>query len=742
MDHKKTLLIFALIGVLLTATGVQTSPEYKILFEKAKFTMETKGDLNGAIDLFNDIIKRYPKEREYAAKSQLYIGLCYEKLGVKEAQKAYRKVVDGYPEQTEAVRLANEKLSLLLKAGALAEKEDKEKTGTNSQLTFKRLNYPGINSPFVRLSPDGKKMAYVVYVGNSPKRIDILDLSSEMAKVFIENGVGGQSSFVWSPQSDKIAYSFNGKELHIRDLSGASSKVLLKNSQYIIYPIDWSGDGKKILCFFEGADQTLQIGTVTSDSQVQYLVSGNSADFRSEPKISPDGSYVACSLVGEADNTDIYVWTSDGSRKMKLTEHPGRDENPVWSPDGRYLVFLSDRNQSVDLWGVRMKDGATLGAPFVIKRDLGWRARINDFTANGKLSILMLGGAEPGNLFTFRVDQEKGILRGTIAPISVYPTDHSYPRLSPNGEMIAYLSRKGQIGWPKLFVLDEYGVEKELPLQGHYAVNVAWHPGNRSLLFAGFDKASKSGIYEISLEDNEIKSVYGGEKVELETFKNALININLLQAVGKIMFFRLLEKGDVEVLTCEPDGEQPTVVMPRVKMPVWGLPSSDGENICYRTGDSLMVVSVSNGTTNYLGSSNSILEATWAPEGESLMFRDGSSLKIFTLKENTIRTLYQAQGGKIIGGMEMYATAWSPDGNHVIFTERDTSASSTTPQKLFLINPDNGTLSTLGDAPEGYPLSELRWSPDGSRIVATGKSISSASAPIYEYWVMENFLPK
>jgi TolA-binding protein len=93
MNHHKTLLIAVFIGSLFTASGFQNSPEYKILFEKAKFTMETKGDLNGAITLFKDIIKKYPKEREYAAKSQLYIGLCYEKLGNTEARKAYRHLV-------------------------------------------------------------------------------------------------------------------------------------------------------------------------------------------------------------------------------------------------------------------------------------------------------------------------------------------------------------------------------------------------------------------------------------------------------------------------------------------------------------------------------------------------------------------------------------------------------------------------------------------------------------------------
>ncbi len=103
MNHKRILFIIVFIAVLLTTAISQTSPEYKILFEKAKFTMETKGDMNGAINLFNDIIKKYPKEREYSAKSQLYIGLCYEKLGADEARKAYELVVSEYNDQSDIV---------------------------------------------------------------------------------------------------------------------------------------------------------------------------------------------------------------------------------------------------------------------------------------------------------------------------------------------------------------------------------------------------------------------------------------------------------------------------------------------------------------------------------------------------------------------------------------------------------------------------------------------------------------
>lgn len=88
------------------------------------------------------------------------------------------------------------------------------------------------------------------------------------------------------------------------------------------------------------------------------------------------------------------------------------------------------------------------------------------------------------------------------------------------------------------------------------------------------------------------------------------------------------------------------------------------------------------------------------------------------------------------------ANSWSPNGNYFVFTERDTSESPTSTQKIILINPVDGSLRQLGEAPEDYGFSELRWSPDGSNIIATGNSTSTKRTQPYEYWVLENCLPK
>ena len=109
-------LVIGMTAAVCAAFALQNSPQHKVLFEKAKFTMETKGDLKGAIELFEEIIKKYPDERDYAAKSLYLIGICYEKLGEKQAQQAqatFQRIVQDYPDQTEEVKEAKAKLALL-----------------------------------------------------------------------------------------------------------------------------------------------------------------------------------------------------------------------------------------------------------------------------------------------------------------------------------------------------------------------------------------------------------------------------------------------------------------------------------------------------------------------------------------------------------------------------------------------------------------------------------------------------
>jgi tetratricopeptide (TPR) repeat protein len=154
-NTKKILFTFfvSAFGLLLISNDVSSQQTAGELFEKALYMEEAKGDLQKAIDLYQKILKQFPENREVAAKAQLHIGLCYEKLGLKEAQNAFQKVVDNYPNQQQEVAIAREKLSKLVK---LAEALDK----VPHKPTFRKIRIPANPSNGV-LSPDGKRLAFI-----------------------------------------------------------------------------------------------------------------------------------------------------------------------------------------------------------------------------------------------------------------------------------------------------------------------------------------------------------------------------------------------------------------------------------------------------------------------------------------------------------------------------------------------------------------------------------------------------
>jgi Tol biopolymer transport system component len=61
-------------------------------------------------------------------------------------------------------------------------------------------------------------------------------------------------------------------------------------------------------------------------------------------------------LEGDA-NSEIYVMNADGSEQKRLTNHPAVDGAPSWSPDGRNIVFVSDRDGNVEIY-VMSADGS------------------------------------------------------------------------------------------------------------------------------------------------------------------------------------------------------------------------------------------------------------------------------------------------------------------------------------------------------------------------------------------------
>lgn len=107
----------------------------------------------------------------------------------------------------------------------------------------------------------------------------------------------------------------------------------------------------------------------------QLLLPGQAADHRpirlddlfalrrlSDPQVSPDGRWIAYveTVVDKAANTsdsDIWIAPADGGEARQLTRSPKHDRHPRWSPDGRWLVFESNRSGEFQAWILPLDGG-------------------------------------------------------------------------------------------------------------------------------------------------------------------------------------------------------------------------------------------------------------------------------------------------------------------------------------------------------------------------------------------------
>ena len=722
-------------------------------YESALFKKEAEGDLQGAVQLFLKIITDFPENRKIAAKAQLQIGICYEKLGLKQAQKAFQRVITEYAEQHEVVKDARKRLASL----ASISKDTGPATPAvkSAGITIKKIDINEISETHqARLSPDGTKMLYIHVQEEKPHySIRVMDLTSGKSLALVEGiSYGNSIIFEWSPDAKKVVYRNQKKGLSVIDSNGGTPEVLWSspNKDTVIYPLDWSFDNRHILAaIINQAEATSRLVVMPAKrGELHTIVSGEVKELEEFARFSPNGKYIVGFKTIEG-NSDIYIWPVEGGKEIRVTDHPAKDQSPFWSPNGKYIVFVSDRAKTNDLWAIPMDGPNPAGATMRIRRNLGKNTIPTDLTSGGKLVLLVLASDEaPSDLFVLPVDPDTAEALGQFHPFAKYPTQHFMPRWSPDGMRVAYTSRKGNIQLPEIFVSS--GNEQEdlkIPVGNYYVGNVEWSRDGKHLIFPGLLSLNGSiGIFRVSLESHKIEPLHL-EKRSGRSLKGMFINLRWLPQAGKFMFEKFVEVNKRELYTMNKDGESIQLVADKVTTRYWTWPSPDGRYVAYREGQNLKLFSLKDNTSTTLArfpEGEHIEGLAWSPDGQNVAWNDSGQLMVFSIAKRASRTLVEANKNQKISGMGWSWSpnqAWSPDGKKIAFVLQETSAGSEAQTGLWIISAKGGTPKKVADAPSSYPvIDDVLWHSNGKMIFVTG---CSGKAEIgYEHWVMENFLPK
>ncbi len=362
----------------------QHSPEH--LLQAGVYAEEIKGDLPEALKFYQKIVQDFPDNRPVAAKAQLQIGICYEKLGQQKAIAAYQKVLENYPDQSEIVARARERLT------QSKIRDQKSKIHPLTKYYFERLGIDITTST----SYDGKYLAYTDWTTGSLmiKENDFGFRNADFGALFSNPGGRNPQSViriveadlsrspeyaywpVWSHDGKFIAYSWYRKPYHVelRVVSVADGRSWIAYSEpgLIINPHDWSPDGRTIVC--ETLDFHREpfkwLALVRADSKELQAILPLDAHSRGM-KFSPDGKYIVYDLKGTA-RRDIHVlaWKDSLQNQALNVEFPSLDgaDAPVWSADGK-LILCRTIVQN-DLWAIPMNQGKVVAKPYLVQTDL------------------------------------------------------------------------------------------------------------------------------------------------------------------------------------------------------------------------------------------------------------------------------------------------------------------------------------------------------------------------------------
>jgi Tol biopolymer transport system component len=204
--------------------------------------------------------------------------------------------------------------------------------------------------------------------------------------------------------------------------------------------------------------------------------------------------------------------TADGRNEVVVAGHPAEDRLLGWTPDGRSLVFLSDRSGTWDIWTVHIAGGKQQGEPELLKKDFGYYSEVLGFAPDG--SLYYKTHTSLGGLYHGAVDLETGKVLVPPAPVATrYTGPPSMPTWSPDGKNLAYLSRRGSIG-PGNNILTirstATGEERLLSPRLRFVNQISWAPDGRSVIALGM-AATESGNFRIDTETSGItKLAVGG----------------------------------------------------------------------------------------------------------------------------------------------------------------------------------------------------------------------------------------
>jgi Tol biopolymer transport system component len=266
--------------------------------------------------------------------------------------------------------------------------------------------------------------------------------------MFLPQLTSGPSSVAFSPDGQSVVYSMGGS-LWLQAIDGDTAEELTYGPGYDYQP-DWSRDGRFIVFVRHRADAIELWRLDLTTRKTQQLTQTRAVQL--QPRISPDGGRVAFVSTAGTGHFNLYVaeLTQSGlgtpraviaPRESAITRYyystHDHTINPSWTPDGKSLVFVSNREVAYGsgrICSVALEAG---GAPACfIDEETSWRANPEVAPDGKRVLYSSYQGRQWHQLWVSTLKGEATL------PLTFGEFDATQARWSPDGRRVAYISNE------------------------------------------------------------------------------------------------------------------------------------------------------------------------------------------------------------------------------------------------------------------------------------------------------------